>query len=198
MNTKHLPQDPVFQKYCTQDVEEYSDTFDLGTNIKDCFILSAAAICNNGVDHLLDGYSWAIFARITNNVLEVKTVKVAHDEHVRLREQHGTARQFGLFTGHLPWWRKFFLGRIPQLLVTGRAVERQTAHQPIYYPTLSQVSFCSAYTYPSYTINWEEKLLPQPVQPYIRNRIPEEHYTCMHPHYDYKRKQVLTYSFFTF
>lgn len=195
MNTKNLPQDPVFSKYCTQDLEEYSDSFSLDTNVQDCLILSSAAICGNGIDHLLDGYSWAIVARITNNVLDIKTMKIAADEHLRLREQHGTARQFGLFSGHLPTWKKLLLGRIPQLLKTGRAIERQTAHQPIYYPRLSQVLFCSAYTYPSYKINWNGELCLQPAIPYIRNEIPELHYTCMHPQYDNNQEQILTYSF---
>lgn len=195
MKNRNLPQDPVFQEFCTKDLDEITEVFDLETNVSDCFILSAAAICDNGIDHLLDGYSWAIFARIENDILTVKTVRVAADENVRLREKHGTARQFGLFTGHLPAWRKLFLGRIPQLLATGRAIERQTAHQPIYYPRLNQVSFCSTYTYPSYEVNWGGALEIYPVASHIRNAIPPSHYTCMHPHYDPKNKQVLTYSF---
>ena len=197
---RDLPQDHEFTKLCLRTPEEFScnivvdgDEDTLGP--EDTLILSAAAFCDNGIDHLLDGYSWGLFMRISCDIydtrkirLSLKCLKIAEDEQLRLSEMGDTERKFGLFNGRLPFWKKI-LGRLPTLLLTGRAIERQTAHQPIFYPYTNQAYFCSAYTYPAFNISWPKD--NSSVFEVARKRLgvipgsfPKSHYTCMHPLFD--------------
>jgi Retinal pigment epithelial membrane protein len=208
--SKKLTQDPLFVKHCFTYPEEFqlSKKLDLGAYkiLHDCLILSSAAFCDATVnnDHLLDGYSWGLFVHISsakdNTDIKIYCKKIQEDEDVRLREvQHTSSMKFGLFTGKLPTWRKWLtLGRLPTLLSSGRAVERTTAHQPIFYPAKSQVSFCSSYTYPSFNVLKDEDdrlVIKRSIKSDIQNTFDKKHYTCMHPLYDYRKEMVLTYTF---
>ena len=221
MYARSTPQDPQFVKLCLQKPKEFSCVFDVDTliepdrEIDDTLILSAAAFCDNGIDHLLDGYSWALLARISRSkfglVVNLKCKLVPADEKLRQKEKHTITRKFGLFSGVLPWWRKIFtLGRLPELLLTGMEVERQTAHQPIFYRKLNQAYFCSAYTYPAFDITWPAdqpnifevnvstsipKICSRKTEAFIPSHFPKFYYTCMHPLLDPDSKELLTYSF---
>lgn len=63
-NEKKIQQEPIFMQHCSSNMQEYAETFDLDIETPNFFIVAAAAQCDNGIDHLLDGYSWTIIARI--------------------------------------------------------------------------------------------------------------------------------------
>ncbi len=186
-------EDIVFNKKCETRDEQPSDSI----------ILSSCAFVDNGIDHILDGYSWALMARVSgdaeNLVVNVILRPVSADQKDRESERNGL-RKFGLFTGHLRWWRKILCGgRALQLLVTGRAVDRVTAHQPIFYPMLDEAYFCSAYTYPAFKVHWESvgTLTAEeiPGKAYIWSKFPKNDYVCMHPLFEASSASVLTYTF---
>ncbi len=208
MINKKLTQDPLFIKHCftyPQSVQFSAQIEELGTKrLQDCLILSSAAFCDKDVDndHLLDGYSWGLIVNISNvnncNFIKFYCKKIQEDEDVRVEEVQNKTMKFGLFTGKLPTWKKLLtFGRLPQLLSTGRAVERTTAHQPIFYPAKSQASFCSSYTYPSFSIlkGDDDQLTIKRAPSFIQSKFNKNHYTCMHPLYDYHTKTLLTYTF---
>lgn len=211
MKTRSLPQDPEFVDLCLREPKEFFEQIhipcDSFSQVEDTLILSAAAFCDNGIEHLLDGYSWSIFTRISYNqpsngvVITVKCLKIPADENLRQTEKGTTKRKFGLFSGRLSTLKKIFLARLPDLLITGRAVERQTAHQPVFYPSLNQAYFCSSYTYPAFEARWDQGQPRQlditgPIhRPFIPEHFPVNDYTCMHPLYDSNTQQLLTYSY---
>lgn len=196
---KNLQQEPIFSKYCYGNLDEYTDSFDVLSNITmpNFFIVAAAAQCENGIDHLLDGYSWVNIVRVKDGQIDVQTLKIQEDEDLRIQELNGI-QKFGLFVSKkLPWWRKLLFGRIPQLLYDGRAIQRETPHQPIYYPKLNQLSISSLIRWPTFNINWDSdsSQLATRSESFIRDNIPASHYLCTHPHFDYEKQEVLTFSY---
>lgn len=201
-----LSQDPLFIKHCFIQPEEFKSFQRLkNANLQNSIIMSSASFCDRNVnnDHLLDGYSWAIILHINADGDDTKITTfckfIDEDEIDRLQDiSNSSSMKFGLFTGKLPLWKKIFCcGRLPTLLTTGRTVERTTAHQPIFYPTLNHIIFCSSYTYPSFSLSQDEDGIAEVVRTnsFLQSRFTKNHYTCMHPHYDYQTKSLLTYTF---
>jgi hypothetical protein len=144
------------------------------TLIIPCLIVAGAYV-DNGIDHILDGYSYALITRVSGdqstthvNVL----LRAVSDDQKDLADEKNGLKKFGLFTGRLSWfvfvtwslwfhvvkcrWRKLFCGgRAFQLITTGRAVDRRTAHQPIFFPAQNHAYFASAFTYPAFSVNWQ-------------------------------------------
>lgn len=201
---KNLTQDPLFIKHGFTEPEEISALYKTKflKPLHHSLISTSAAFCdfNVGNDHLLDGYSYGLITYISGNEIRIYCKKIQEDENDRLNELKSTSSyKFGLFTGKLSTCKKIFgLGRLPQLLSTGRAVERTTAHQPIFFPLKSQIYFCSAYTYPAFNITKEEdqsNLKIKREESFVQEYFEKDNYTCMHPLYDYENKELLTYTF---
>lgn len=146
--TRNLPQDEIFVNHCFSIPQESHCKKELFLERPLCkaLLMSAASVCDRkvGNDHLLDGYSWGIFTFINREDfatnITVSVAKIEEDEECRLKESSSTVSiKYGMFTGKTPWWKKVFcLGRLPELVVTGRVINRPTAHQPIFYPRLEQ------------------------------------------------------------
>jgi hypothetical protein len=200
----------------------------------DCIILSSCAYVANGIDHILDGnealiiwilfsllvlilgYSWVLITRVSgdndNTHVNVVLRPVSLDQK-DLNDEKTHLKKFGLFTGKLPWYRKLFCcGRMWQLLITGRAVDRQTAHQvmlvfkfffclkklffsvqPIFYPLRNEAYFCSAFTYPAFKVDWDAERVGTLHAEEIQNKAhiwerflndSKNDYVCMHPLYE--------------
>jgi hypothetical protein len=200
---RKLPQDDVFTNHCFTRPEESRRRREIFLDRPLCkaLLMSAAAVCDKkvGNDHLLDGYSWGIFTFIvqedfvTNVIISTHLLQEEEDERVREINSLYKPIKYGMFTGKTPWWKKVFcLGRLPELLVTGRVINRPTAHQPIFYPRHNQAVFCSSFTYPAFKV---EGVTAKRCPSYIQAKFNKLHYTCMHPMYDYEAKTLLTYTF---
>lgn len=208
MSIRNLPQDEKFIKHCIIKPENFSFSCDIPLKtiesrpLKDFIIFSAASFCDNGIDHLLDGYSCGIFVRMSceGSRLYMTGVlkKIGADENLRNEEEHRKGRRYGLFVGRI--YPKCLLGRLPSLLFK-KPIERETAHQPIYFPASSKVYFCSSHTYPAFKVGWNKSNVKnldvsELAVSGISQNFNKNHYTCMHPFYDINNKELLTYTFY--
>jgi hypothetical protein len=49
------------------------------------------------------------------------------------------------------------IGRTAELLFTGRVIERDTAHQPIYYPPRDEAYYCASKVYPAFKVGMNQE-----------------------------------------
>ena len=207
-----LPQDENFINHCYRMPSEFKTTVELGDigdvgDLVPALMMSACAVSDLevGNDHLLDGYSWCLFAYLVGGDqkgLEIELRPVRDDEQTRLKERGACYKpvKYGLFTGKTPWWKKLFCcGRLGVLATTGRAVDRPTAHQPIYYPDRGLAVFPTTLTSPTFYVDLNVGLSVSDLnKSYFESVFKSTNknvYTCMHPCYDYATKSLLTYTF---
>jgi carotenoid cleavage dioxygenase-like enzyme len=156
-------------------------------------ILSACVYSGSKINHVLDGYSWGVIVNMNtvNNIFEINITShnIENDKLLFIEEENGRNLKTGLFTSDMSIYKKICLGNLPKILKGDIIVERSTAHQPIYYPQTNSILYCSLNKYHSIknhnskiTSGWEPKFT-------------KKEYACMHPHYDYESKELLTYTF---
>jgi carotenoid cleavage dioxygenase-like enzyme len=172
-------------------------------------IMSAGAHCAPRVNHILDGSSMGIAVRtLPRGELQISQKIVSSDYTVFRRERDTAAPlSYGLFTGEVAWWERLLCcGRVLPLMCgsffprvcPGSAVEKQTAHQPIYFPRTESAIYCSPSRYHAFRCHFEG---PNGTLQLVEdangwpNRFPSGHYLCMHPHFDPSTNRLLTYSF---
>ena len=163
-------------------------------------MLSAGSYAGTTIDHLLDGYSCAIVLQLDTDeqgrpVLRLENKVVQAGRRLHAEEQKCSSRKPGLFTGDISV-RKMIGHNLYKLLVCkDRAVERDTSHQPIYFPPKKAALFCGAAGYHSYTLGAKGdtgmSLEAGGWQPDLKTND----YSCMHPHYDQRTQTLLTYTF---
>lgn len=184
--------------------------------VEDSLMMAAGAVCNQYLDHILDGYSWGVVVRIATTqdkktAITVAVAPVESDVQLRTKEERRRKElQFGMFSkGYInPLKYLFCCGRLCELATTGLVIERSTAHQPIFFPPLNHAVFCSANTYPAFEVKWEEakpdqmslkEISHEKVKRKSVNYVPSKfrrwNYVCMHPQYDANGQQLLTYTF---
>lgn len=216
---KHLPQDENYIDFChkvphttnislrydqlahgykwsgeTENIVQSDFAFECNKSL----LLSAGAYTGTVIDHLLDGYSSGIILKVnTENeklLLDLYHMPVESDRQLYETEKNGSRLKPGMFTSDMPIWKKLLLGNLFKFLCGKLAIERETAHQPIYYPPTQSIMFCSGSKYHSYKyIPGDGKLDIQPIA--WTPTFPSNQYACMHPHYDQNTKSMLTYSF---
>lgn len=164
-------------------------------NCETSLIMSAGVHCGSNINHVLDGYSWAIVVNISNQdnkfKLIVSSQMIKNDNDLYLQEEQGHKLKTGLFTSDMSVCKKILLGNLFKLVSGTVAVERSTAHQPIYYPQKNTILFCSMNKYHSFTINNNSTFTENGWTP----KFSKKEYACMHPHYDNTTRELLTYTF---
>lgn len=205
------------QKYidhCRKYPSNFELTFDTKINDSiDSLIMSAGAHAGTRINHLLDGYSWSVVLSLVNGKIKLISKQVDIDQELYESEEAGNRLKSGLFTSDMPMAKKILFGNAFKYATGHLAIERTTAHQPIYFPYTDEILFCSAIKYHSFKNNitsiFSEKniienrrhrLESKPNIKYENDqnnqvKFPEKEYTCMHPHYDIHKKELLTYSF---
>lgn len=204
-----IPQDEKQLKLCWNDGEgcyEWNDSAKTKpslsngqvVNPKKSLLLASGAYSGEIIQHLLDGYSVSIVLRVETKdgkmVLNLHTSAVDSDKQLYENEKNGQRLKSGLFTSDMPWWKKMLGGNLFKFLCGELAIERETAHQPIYYPVENSIIYCSGSKYHAYKhdSNKEEFVIEK--NGWVPN-LPRKKYLCMHPHYDQVNKSVLTYTF---
>src|SRR3989338_1639570 len=160
--------------------------------LEDSLLMAAAAFTCPAVGHMLDGYSWALVTRIEHDraktTLTISGKAVRGDFRNYERENAGGRLRYGMLSGETPTWQKVLCcGRCCQLMTTGRIIEKNTAHQPIYSPAESVAYFAAAGAGPAFKVGWPaDPLVPErlKIEEDRRPQIPRSfgcnHYVCMH------------------
>lgn len=168
-------------------------------NVQDCILLAAGAYSGKTIKHILDGYSTSIITRIGMDAddkltLTIHCLPVESDKILYNQEKNGSRLKAGLFTSDMPLWKKLLLGNLFKFLCGGLAIERSTAHQPIYYPQEKTILYCSINKY--HSLSYNDKPNNFSVKPCgWAPKFSPKKYFCMHPHYDQIGKKMLTYTF---
>ena len=223
MYKSKLPQDNLFIEYCdkvpkkglfqlswNEDEQCYkwnnsdSDSESItpinnDIKCKKSLLLASGAYSGKVIKHLLDGYSVSIIIRV--EMVEGKLVINLHnspvDSETQLfnKEKNGARLKTGIFTSDMPWWKKMLGGNIFKFLSGGIAIDRETAHQPIYYPQKNAILYCSGSKYHSYSHAHDDNVFGVDENNGWSPNFPLKKYLCMHPHYDQTKKCMLTYTF---
>lgn len=215
-----IPQEKLFVEYCDkvpQNVElklswnaneecyEWNDS--LKTKVdnptkeitpKKSLLLASGAYSGEIIKHLLDGYSVSIILRVEMKdgkmFINFHNSPVESDTQLYESEKNGARLKSGLFTSDMPWWKKMLGGNLFKFLCGELAIERETAHQPIYYPVEDSVIYCSGSKYHAYKHDTNKEEFKIENNGWIPN-FPSKKYLCMHPHYDQTNNSMLTYTF---
>lgn len=166
-------------------------------------MMSSAAYSGMVVSHLLDGYSASLLSIVkttaaTNQLELFLTCScVASDAQLFESEKNGAPRRPGMFTSDMPWWKKLLGGNLFKFVTGGRALDRDTGHQPIYFPREKTLLHCAGTKYHAYKLihTADGLVTTTDAGAWTPPEFNTKAYYCMHPHFDPVKQSMLTYTF---
>ena len=178
---------------------------DFNLNCQESLFSTAGAHCGTRINHLLDGYSWLTLLKINADhgklLLHLNNHPMEADEILFQKEEvTGCLKQSnlkpGLFDGKISFWNKAFrLGKLPGYIRGNLTVERNTGHQPIYFPAKNTTLVAGTVDHGAASIILRDNFIQAEEEEAWKPKVPNKKYLGTHPQYDPTGKKYMFYHF---